>query len=72
MAVTPKCKANAFCKEMERGEFAGFDHEFVYHHANFLGYNVKNTLFSTMKTGKRVGGLAPRKIVANIPITCKR
>ena len=62
MAGTPKYTANAFCKKMERGEFGGFDHEFFYNHAILLGCNVRNTLYSTIKTGKRVGGLAPRKI----------
>ena len=51
-------------------EFGGFDHEFFYHHALFVGYNVTNTIYNTIKAGKRVWGLAPKKSFTNaLPTT---
>ena len=53
VAATPKCKENAYWKNKEREEFGGFVHEFFYHHALFVGYNVTNTLYKGRKRGLR-------------------
>ena len=66
VAATPKCKENAYWKNKEREELGGFDHEFFYHHALFVGYNVTNALYNTIKEGMGVWGLAPRKIITNV------
>ena len=54
MAATPKCIESAYWKNKEIEEFEGFDHEFFNHHAFFVGYNVTNTLYNTIKAGKGV------------------
>ena len=56
VAATHKCKENAVWKDKEREEFGGFDDEFFYYHALYVGYNVPNTLYTTIKT---VQGNAP-------------
>ena len=66
MSATPKCKESAFLKHKERDEFGHFDHEFVYHHALYVGYIVTNIIYNTIKAGKGVWGLAPRKIFTNV------
>ena len=62
MTAAPKCKESAYRKYKEREEFGCFDHKFFYHHALYVGYNVKNVLCNTMK---QKGGLAHRNILAN-------
>ena len=62
MAATPKCKENAYWKNKEREELGGFDHEFFYHHALFVGYNVTNALYSSIKEWGS-GGLPPEKLL---------
>ena len=63
MVNTPKYKENASWKSKEREEFGGFDHEFFYHNALFVGYNVTNTLYKTIKAGKGVWSLPPETIL---------
>ena len=41
----------------------GFDHEFHYHHALYVGYNVTNTLYATIKAVKGVWGLPPENVL---------
>ena len=62
VAATPKCKESAYGKNKERDEFWGFDDEFFYRHALFLGYDETYTLCNTIKEGKGVWGLASRKL----------
>ena len=49
-----------------RKAFRGFDHKFFYNHALFVGYNVTNTLYTTIETGKGIRGLAPRSSFTNV------
>ena len=67
VAVTPKCKESAYWMNKEREEFRGFNHEFSFHHALYVGYNVTNTLFNTIKIGKGVWGLAPENFTNVLP-----
>ena len=66
VVATPKYKENVYWKSKEREEFGGFDHEFFYHNALFVGYNVTNILYKTIKAGKGVWGLAPIKDFTNV------
>ena len=47
-------------EEQGTGEFGGIDHEFFHHHTLFVGYNVINTLYNTIKEGGGSGGLLPK------------
>ena len=58
----PRSKGSAYWKDEEKEEFGDFNYEFFYHHALYVGYNVTNTLYTTLKAGKGVRGLAPRQI----------
>ena len=69
MTAIPKCKESAYWKHKEGKKLGGFDHEFFHHHALYVGYNVTNTLYTTIKAGKGVWGLAPRNICRNAFLT---
>ena len=70
VAVTPKCKDSVYWKNKAREEFGGFDHEVFYHHTLFVGYNITNTLYNTIKAGKGLWGLATIKSFTNaLPTT---
>ena len=63
MAATPKGKECNYLKRKKREELSGFNHEFFYYNALYLGYNLTNALHDTIKAVKEVWGLAPRKIL---------
>ena len=44
MTTTSKCKESAYWKHKEREEFGDLDHEFLHHHALYIGYIVTNAL----------------------------
>ena len=50
VAAIPKWKESAYWKSKEK-VFKGFDHEFFHHPALYVGYNVTNTFYNTIKAG---------------------
>ena len=62
VAATPKSNESAFWKDKEREEFGGFNKEFLYHHALFIGHNITNTFYTTIKAVKESRALPPEKV----------
>ena len=65
MAATPKYKESAYWKHKEGKKLGGYDHEFFHHHAFYVGYNVTNIIYNTIKAGEGFWGLASRKNFTN-------
>ena len=62
LAPTLKCKESAYWKHKQKEEYGGFDLQFLYHYVCYIGYNVANIIYNTIKVGNGAQGLAPEKL----------